>query len=196
MFLLSMCESILNSQYRYHIMVLSLQVRATLTAAIYQNVLDNAPSDRRYTSGQIVNIMSIDTHKVYDYIRFANLFVICPIQIIIGMYLLWNHLEYGSLAGLVVLLLLLPFNTFIGARMHRLQSHLLTYKDQRLKLLNETVSGVRAVKLYAWEEAFFKRIESLRGEEVKRLRLIALYSAAITFTFNSATFFVCIPISF
>ncbi|KAJ6217441.1 hypothetical protein RDWZM_008598 [Blomia tropicalis] len=144
----------------------------------------------RYTSGQLVNLMSIDTQRVLEYVKMINLFWICPLQIIISTVMLWSHLGYGSLAGLVVLLLLLPFNGFIGARLRMLQGRLLDFKDRRIKLLNETIMSIRAIKLYAWEEVFQYRIQKIRKQEMANLRQQAFYSTAITFAFNSAPFLV------
>lgn len=187
MFLLAIIESILNLQFNCLITALALRIRACLTATIYGKVLHHCEG---YTSGQVVNIMSIDTERVLEYFKFVNLIWICPIQIAISIYLLWNQLGYSSLAGLSVLLLLLPFNAYIGAKMRGCQTQLLEFKDQRLRLLNEAISGVRALKLYAWEEAFYRRIDTTRLAEVKRLRVLAFFSSAITFVFASGTFFV------
>jgi len=104
--------------------------------------------------------------------------------------MLWAHLGYGSLAGLAVLLLLLPFNAFIGAKLRSMQTKLFEFKDHRIKVLSEVIGNIRAIKLYAWEEVFEKRIQLWRKREVANLRRQACYSTAITFAFNSAPFLV------
>lgn len=39
--------------------------------------------------------------------------------------------------------------------------------DQRLKLTNELVEGIRLIKMYAWEDAFRKMLGIFRNHEVK-----------------------------
>ncbi|XP_075677558.1 ATP-binding cassette sub-family C member 3-like [Dermatophagoides pteronyssinus] len=203
MFILFVNESILNSYSDYHLMVLALKIRSCLMASIYRrlilakniDIITNTQVKQKEnpnTSGQIVNLMSTDTQHIFEYIKIVNLFWICPLQIIIAIYLLWQLLGYGSLAGLGVLLLLLLINTFIGARIRSLQTKLLEYKDRRMKSLTETLNGIRAIKLYAWEEFFHKRIDESRRLEYLNLRHQALYSTAIAFAFISAPFFIAL----
>ena len=193
MFLLSLVESILNSKSDYLLNILALKIRSCLSAAIYERMLlchSWSISGSRFTSGQLVNMMSIDTQRVLEYIKNVNLFWICPLQIVIAILMLWTHLGYGSLAGLAVLLFFLPFNGFIGTRLRSLQAELLEFKDNRIKVLNETIACIRAIKLYAWEEVFQKRIFSWRQKEATNLRRQAYYSTVVTFAFNSASFLV------
>lgn len=195
MFSVALIESILNSLGDYHINKLALQVRSCLMATIYDRLVETRrrwAETRRFPIGSIVNTMSIDTQRVMDLVRMINLVWICPLQVGISIWLLWSHLGYGSLAGLGVLFALLPFNTFIGAKMRSLQKRLLASKDSRLKRLNEALANMVAVKLYAWEEFFMRRIFRWREAEVKNLRRQAVYSAFITFAFNSAPFFVAL----
>lgn len=42
--------------------------------------------------------------------------------------------------------------------------------DQRVKLINEVLNGIKSVKMYAWEECLMEEIKHLRSEEVKALR--------------------------
>ncbi|CAG2121742.1 unnamed protein product, partial [Medioppia subpectinata] len=130
--------------------------------------------------------------RVMEYVQLANLLWICPLQIGISIYLLWQELQYGSLAGLIVMLALLPVNAFIGARMRGQQIRLLKQRDQRTKLMSEILNGIKVLKLYAWETSFDQLIRKFRSLEMKNLRKQAYLSAGITFAFNSAPFFVAI----
>ncbi len=191
MFVSSTIESLLNAQYDYHIFTLAMRIRSCLISVIYRKVLKLSPNGRKvFTTGEIVNIMSVDTQRVMEYVQIANLLWICPLQICFSIYLLWQHLQYGSFAGLSIMLLLLPINGFIGAKMRRKQIHLLQQRDQRTKLMSEILNGIKVLKLYAWEPSFVEQIKKYRTNEIKNLRKQAYLSAGITFAFNSAPFFV------
>ena len=43
---------------------------------------------------------------------------------------------------------------------HRLQAALKT--DKRIKVMNELISGIRVIKMYAWEYAFRDLVHSIR----------------------------------
>lgn len=38
--------------------------------------------------------------------------------------------------------------------------------DERIKLINDSVDGIRLIKMYGWEEAFRIMIERIRNSEV------------------------------
>lgn len=48
---------------------------------------------------------------------------------------------------------------------------------RRLKINNEVLSGVKVIKLQAWEKSFEDKIEELRNEEVSQLRTYMLFQA-------------------
>jgi hypothetical protein len=50
-------------------------------------------------------------------------------------------------------------------------------KDQRIKMMNEVLNGIKVLKLYAWEIAFIRRINEIREKELKCIRQKAIISA-------------------
>jgi ABC-type transport system involved in cytochrome bd biosynthesis fused ATPase/permease subunit len=63
-------------------------------------------------------------------------------------------------------------------------------KDARLKLMNDVLSGVKVLKLYAWEESMQRQIFELRQKEMKTLRKIFFLDVAITVSFQLAPLIV------
>jgi len=59
-------------------------------------------------------------------------------------------------------------------------------KDQRIKMMNELLNGIRVLKLYAWENAFITSITEIRDKELRYIRNKAIISAAsnILWTFT------------
>ena len=52
--------------------------------------------------------------------------------------------------------------------MYFLQANQLTEKDARMKVMNEILSGIKILKLYAWEESFEEKVQIVRNREVSR----------------------------
>jgi hypothetical protein len=50
-------------------------------------------------------------------------------------------------------------------------------KDQRIKMMNEVLNGIKVLKLYAWEIAFMRRINEIRQKELTLIRQKAIISA-------------------
>ncbi|CAL8093850.1 unnamed protein product [Calicophoron daubneyi] len=59
---------------------------------------------------------------------------------------------------------------------------LMRFKDERIKLLDQTLAGIRVIKMFAWEPAFGERITELRNQEVRYIRSIAYLNAIIAST--------------
>ena len=125
-----------------------------------------------------------------DYIQIVNLLWICPLQIGISIYLLWQNIQYGALAGLFVMLSLFPINFLIGAKIKKKQTKLFEIRDKKVKLINEVLNGIKVIKLYAWEPSFLNIITQYRRDEINVLKHQAYLYAGVTFAFNSAPLFV------
>jgi hypothetical protein len=53
----------------------------------------------------------------------------------------------------------------------------MSVKDQRIKMMNEILNGIRVLKLYAWEMAFIRSITHIREKELGYIRQKAIISA-------------------
>ena len=42
-----------------------------------------------------------------------------------------------------------------------------SYTDQRMRIINDFISGIKVIKMFTWESAFKKRISSVRRSVVK-----------------------------
>lgn len=64
------------------------------------------------------------------------------------------------------------------------------HKDDRIKLMNEILNGIKVLKLYAWEVSFKEKILQIRQKELNVLRKTAYLSALSTMAWTSAPFLV------
>lgn len=72
-----------------------------------------------------------------------------------------------------------PIALKVGSRIGVLRLALQGFGDRRLKVINELLAGIRIVKYYAWEEAFFNNIDRFREEELKGLKSLASVRSAM-----------------
>uniref|UniRef100_A0A3P8U3V8 ATP-binding cassette, sub-family C (CFTR/MRP), member 4 n=1 Tax=Amphiprion percula TaxID=161767 RepID=A0A3P8U3V8_AMPPE len=66
-----------------------------------------------------------------------------------------------------VLYILYYCNTPISAFFHRSQTAVLT--DSRIHTMNEVVSGIRIIKMYAWEKPFAALVSDIRRKEISKI---------------------------
>ena len=73
------------------------------------------------TVGEIVNLMSVDAQRLQDAIGYLWMTWSAPLQICIAVYMLWTLMGAAVLAGLAVMILIIPVNAIIAAMARKLQ---------------------------------------------------------------------------
>ena len=68
-----------------------------------------------------MNLMSVDAQRLMDLLTYVNILWSGPLQIIISLYFLYNTMGVSILAGLGVMLLLIPSNIVISRVARKLQ---------------------------------------------------------------------------
>ena len=63
-------------------------------------------------------------------------------------------------------------------------------KDQRIKLMNEVLNGMKVLKLYAWELSFQEKVNAIRNMELDILKTGAYLGAVGGFTWSCSPFIV------
>ncbi|XP_027504551.1 multidrug resistance-associated protein 1-like isoform X3 [Corapipo altera] len=144
-------------------------------------------SRQNYTTGQIVNLMSADTQQLLEMAVTMNQLWSAPFQIIVAVVFLWKELGPSVLAGVALLLLVIPLNVHIAAKVRRLKKSQMKYSDQQVKILTEILHGIKILKLYAWEPAYQRKVLSIREREMDVLK-----SSGYLTTYSTLTL-TCIP---
>jgi glutamine cyclotransferase len=70
----------------------------------------------------------------------------------------------------------------------------MTLKDQRIKLMNEVLGGIKVLKLYAWELSFKDKVNEIRDKELQTLKKYSYLGAVGTFTWTCAPFLVSLSL--
>ncbi|XP_035225144.1 multidrug resistance-associated protein 1-like [Stegodyphus dumicola] len=193
MFLTGTLQSLLLGNYFHRMFILGMRIRTALVAAIYKkSLILSSSAKKESTIGEIVNLMSVDSQRFMDLMPYLNMVWSAPLQIIVSLALLWNVLGPSALAGLLVMVVLMPLNAFIASEVKKKQVKQMKFKDERVKLVNEVLSGIKVLKLYAWEEAFRKKVNVFRERELRHLRKIAYLNAVSAMTWNCSPFLVAL----
>ncbi|XP_008059021.2 canalicular multispecific organic anion transporter 2, partial [Carlito syrichta] len=191
MFLCSVIQTLILHQYYHCIFVTGLRIRTGIIGVIYRKalVITNAVK-RASTVGEIVNLMSVDGQRFMDLAPFLNLLWSAPLQIFLAIYFLWQNLGPSVLAGVALMVLLIPLNGAVAMKMRAFQVEQMKFKDSRTKLMNEILGGIKVLKLYAWEPSFLEQIEGIRKGELQLLRKTAYLHAISTFVWTCTPFMV------
>uniref|UniRef100_A0A8B9M7P6 Multidrug resistance-associated protein 4 n=1 Tax=Accipiter nisus TaxID=211598 RepID=A0A8B9M7P6_9AVES len=142
------------------------------------------------TTGQIVNLLSNDVNKFDQVTIFLHFLWAGPIQAVAVTVLLWMEIGPSCLAGMAVLIILLPVQTCIGRLFSSLRSKTAALTDVRIRTMNEVISGMKIIKMYAWEKSFAELVNGLRRKEIAMI-MKSSYLRGL----NLASFFVASKIT-
>lgn len=163
-------NAILSTQYNFAIRRVGLYLRAIIVSAVHRKTLTISNTARaNFSNGQIQNIMSVDTDRITDIAISIHEFWSLPIQIGLALYLLYREVSWSLLAGLSIVLLLIPFNAFLTKQINNVTIRMMVFKDIRLSLLDELIRHIRTIKMMSLERIFHKRVMSARNLEVQQL---------------------------
>ncbi|XP_015175305.1 PREDICTED: multidrug resistance-associated protein 1 isoform X2 [Polistes dominula] len=184
-------QTLVLSQYFHRMFLVGLRIRTALITAIYRKAMRMSNSARKEsTLGEIVNLMSVDAQRFMDLTAYINMIWSAPLQIILALSFLWEKLGPAVLAGLAVMIVLIPINALIANKVKTLQIRQMKDKDDRVKLMNEVLNGIKVLKLYAWEPSFEEQILHIRKKEIQVLKEAAYLNAGTSFIWSCAPFLV------
>ncbi|XP_062546105.1 multidrug resistance-associated protein 1 isoform X8 [Armigeres subalbatus] len=191
LFVVAGTQTLFLAQYFNRMFFVGLRIRTALISAIYRKALIISNSARKgSTVGEIVNLMAVDAQRFMDLTTYINMLWSAPLQIALALFFLWEILGPSVLAGLAVMIILIPVNGVIANKIKTLQIKQMKNKDERVKLMNEVLSGIKVLKLYAWEPSFEQQILRIRDKEVKVLKSAAYLNAGTSFIWSCAPFLV------
>ncbi|XP_037541476.1 canalicular multispecific organic anion transporter 1, partial [Nematolebias whitei] len=185
--LVALLQSLFLQQYFQKCFVLGMKVRTAIMAAVFKKALVMSNDNRKEsTVGETVNLMSADAQRFNDVTNFIHLLWSCPLQILISIVFLWLELGPSVLAGLAVMVLMVPINGLLATKARKLQVENMKFKDKRLKIMNEMLNGIKILKLFAWEPSFQAQVEGIRNDELKVMKKFAYLTSVSTFIFTCA----------
>lgn len=142
-----------------------------------------------------------------------------PLQIAIALWQLYEVIGPSLFAGFAVMVLMMPLNGFVATKQRNLQIQQMKLKDERIKLMNEVLSGIKVsvsvsglspppahpwclwagrirvtglqvIKLYAWEPSFEEKLTCIRDKEMQTVKKAWYYRAIQVFGFTALPFVV------
>ncbi|XP_015117545.1 multidrug resistance-associated protein 4 [Diachasma alloeum] len=163
--------AIAANHWLYQVYHIGGRIRIAVCSLVYRKALRlNVTSLSETTPGKIVNLLANDVNRFDLILVFIHYLWSAPLAAIIVGYFLWTEAGYSGLIGITVISIIVPIQSYTGklSAKYRLQTTVKT--DERVRVMNEIISGVQVIKMYAWEKPFCQKIALIRKLELSIIR--------------------------
>ncbi|CAD6234353.1 GSCOCT00001844001.2-RA-CDS [Cotesia congregata] len=172
MFLSSVIGAFTTAHFTYWMSLVGLKIRSAIITLVYRKILHSSSVklNQEFTMGEIVNFMSTDSDRIVNSCPSFHTLWSIPLQLVVTLYLLYTQIGISFLAGVSFAIILIPINKYIANKIGILSTKMMKFKDQRVRLVGETLRGMTTIKLNVWEEHFLRSILHLRESEIRYLK--------------------------
>ncbi|XP_066953710.1 ATP-binding cassette sub-family C member 9-like [Macrobrachium rosenbergii] len=133
-------------------------------------------------AGTVINLSSEDADNIMTFFMHCHYIWAIPLKIVVILVLLWFQLGLAAVVAAVIgILCLTPLQFLLCKNIAAVNKNFLSVSDERLRQTHELVTGVKLVKLHAWENVFVKRITKVREKELGLLYCDSILRALMTF---------------
>lgn len=113
----SILTAIFNTNYNLRTLIIKYKIQGSLIKIIYNRCITLsliAYKDLYLTESQINNIIQVDVDQLSNCLKSIHDLWSLPIQIIIACILLYINIQIAFIAGIIVIILLIPLNSLIA----------------------------------------------------------------------------------
>jgi ATP-binding cassette, subfamily C (CFTR/MRP), member 1 len=132
--------------------------------------------------------MSTDVGRVDFAAGWVHMGWVAIVQVSIMLTILLINIGPSALAGFGLLVVAGPILGKAVRTLHTKRRKSTKFTDARVRLIQEILSSMRAIKVYTWEKSFLGRVYDIRLSELKIVRYLLMLKTAI----NAVS--MCIPV--
>ena len=193
MFLVPVLRTLCEQVYFYYAQASGICIKGALATAVYRKTMRLSAAGRDgATTGEVLNHMQLDAQRVGDLMLFINVLWSGILQTLGYMALLHAYIGWASVGGFMVMVILVPMQKWFFQIISKLRNEQMKLTDRRVKLQNEALSGVKILKLNAWEEPLRTEVEGVRAEEMVKAKGVANRNAMNTAIMNTGPTLVAV----
>lgn len=71
-------------------------------------------------------------------------------------------LSYAYLVGVVVILVFILIQSYLGPKSGEIRGKTAEVTDKRINLMSQMINGIKVVKMYSWEKSFSSKMDIVR----------------------------------
>ncbi|XP_076803635.1 ATP-binding cassette sub-family C member 5-like isoform X2 [Clavelina lepadiformis] len=142
----------------------TIRVRAAVLALIFQKIA-RLRSLKDKSVGELVNLLANDGQRLDEAFQLCGLLVGTPFMLLLATIFCCIFIGWTALVGVFAFAAFLPLQVFLAEKMAKYRRKTIEITDKRVRMMNEILTCVKLIKMYAWEKSFAKVIGKIRDQE-------------------------------
>ncbi|XP_007468996.1 PREDICTED: multidrug resistance-associated protein 5 isoform X2 [Lipotes vexillifer] len=155
-----------------------VRLRGAILTMAFKKIL-KLKNIKEKSVGELINLCSNDGQRMFEAAAVGSLLAGGPVIAILGM--IYNVIILGptGFLGSAVFILFYPAMMFVSRITAYFRRKCVTITDDRVQKMNEVLTYIKFIKMYAWVKAFSQSVQKIREEE-RRMLEKAGYFQSIT----------------
>ncbi|KAF7244689.1 Multidrug resistance-associated protein 9 [Varanus komodoensis] len=120
--------------------------------------------------GEVINLVANDGYRMFEAALFCPLPLAVPLQMTICTIYSCLILGPTALIGMFVYIVFIPVQMLMAKLTSMFRRAAMVVTDKRVRTMNEILTCIKLIKMYAWEKSFAEAIRGIRKAEQKILK--------------------------
>lgn len=168
----SVLSALLNTNYNVRTLVIKVNMQAALIRIVFLRCLSLpiiAKKEMFLADAQMNNLIQVDIDQVANCFKSIHDLWALSIQIVVACALLYLNIKAAFVAGIVVIVVMIPLNSAIAKKIGTATDSLMKAKDLRIKVVTEALGNITSMKMAGLEGAVLGASSEFRARELKYL---------------------------
>ncbi|XP_058530683.1 ATP-binding cassette sub-family C member 12 isoform X6 [Ochotona princeps] len=146
----------------------AIRLKVAVSTLVFENLL-SFKTLTHISVGEVLNILSSDSYSLFEAALFCPLPATIPILMVVCALYAFFILGFTAFIGISVYIVFIPIQIFMAKLNSAFRRSAISVTDKRLQTMNEFLTCIKLIKMYAWEKSFTNTIRDIRKRERKLL---------------------------
>ncbi|XP_052362965.1 ATP-binding cassette sub-family C member 12-like, partial [Oncorhynchus keta] len=148
----------------------AIRVKSAFSVVAFQKII-SLRSVSNLSVGEMINVLTSDGYRMFEAVLFGTFLLCIPVLLTACMIYACYTLGYTALIGVSVYLVFIPIQFFMARLIQVFRRKAVSVTDTRVRTMNEVLTCIKLIKMYAWETSFEKKITDIRKNEKQLLEM-------------------------
>ncbi|XP_066204606.1 ATP-binding cassette sub-family C member 12 [Saccopteryx leptura] len=146
----------------------AIRLKVAVSTLVFENLM-SFKTLTHISVGEVLNILSSDSYSLFEAALFCPLPATIPVLMAVCAVYAFFILGPTALIGISVYVIFIPIQVFMAKLNSAFRRSAVSVTDKRVQTMNEFVTCIKLIKMYAWEKSFTKTIRDIRKQERRLL---------------------------